>query len=129
MPEIEGHIFPPYVWREWPKFVRRSDGTYLIAENEEAVDAFLEGDPQALAIYRRDEAMLSEHRAADAAREQQLAKLQEEIEYERQQRAEAYAAAHEPGAMAQHAEQPRNAATGQYRARESEHDGRPGMKA
>ena len=28
---------------------------------------------QALAIYRRDEAMLSEHRAADAAREQQLA--------------------------------------------------------
>src|SRR5512143_888673 len=129
MPEVEGHIFPPYVFSEWPKFVRRSDGSHLIAESQEAIDAFLDGDLQALAVYRREEAMTAEHRAADAAREQQLAKMQQEIEQERQQRLEAYAAAHEQAAMAAHEEQPRDAATGQYRAREAEHDGKPGMKA
>ena len=100
MPEIEGHVFAPYVHQEWPKYVQRSDGTHRIANSAEEIETFLAGDSHAMDIYLRDEKVKAAHALDEARAEHAIADLREQAEKARAQRAAEYAAMHAPPADA-----------------------------
>jgi hypothetical protein len=75
MPDIEGHEFAPYVWAAWPVHVERSDGTSITAGNEAEVDAFLKGDPAAIAAHAARIKMQADVRAIEVKADADIAKI------------------------------------------------------
>lgn len=125
MPEIEGHTFPPYVYAEWPKFVRNSDGGHTIARSQEDVDEFLKDDPGALAAYAEDQRLLAEIKAEEEREAHTLSSLQAEIAEKQATRHADYAARHDPDAPRAAPEPPRAAEPARLPAPEPEPEALP----